>query len=481
MGTRYLDLDPTVDRRMFIKGLGLVSTGLVMATLGGCEALFDQIANRPVRRRLRTGSSDVDDAIAIYKDAVNQMRALPSSDPRSWDAQSGLHGTVVPNVFNFCQHGTDHFFSWHRAYLLYFEQICQQLTGEDSFGLPYWNWNQDPDIHPEFTDPASPLTHPRTNNSVAGNSAFMDFLLDPIFADINFYTFSSQIEGTPHNTAHGVVGGDMMTGGSPLDPVFWAHHCMVDYCWAKWNIELENDNTSDQAWLDTTWDHFVDGNGDPVEVTALGTVLMPFLSYQYESSAIGSFGAVARLTSAELRTVQERVREGAEIRFEIKQTVPIADRARISSARPFSEESSLAAGNVAALLESVSATERIFARIAYAMLPSSNDFFVRVFINRPDADANTSTDDPHFAGSFAFFGTHGQDHGGHTAKTEFLVYVTDTLQRLRRMGALGESEPISVQLVPVPVEAQLESPDAELVLERIDLIVTSVQLRSDRG
>jgi hypothetical protein len=47
-----------------------------------------------------------------------------------------------------------------------------------------------------------------------------------------------------------VVGGDMVTGGSPLDPVFWAHHCMVDYCWAKWNIELENNNTNDQAWLD---------------------------------------------------------------------------------------------------------------------------------------------------------------------------------------------------------------------------------------
>ena len=479
MGTRYLDLDPAVDRRIFIKGLGVMSTGLVMATLGGCEALFDKIANRPVRRRLRTGSSDVDDAVAVYKDAVNQMRALPGSNPRSWDAQAAIHGTVAGG-FNFCQHGTDHFFSWHRAYLLYFERICQELTGEDSFGLPYWNWNQNPDIHPDFTDPASPLTHPRVNNSVAGNSAFTDATLDAIFGDPNFYTFSSQIEGTPHNTTHVVVGGDMVTGGSPLDPVFWAHHCMVDYCWAKWNLELENDNTNDQAWLDTSWNHFVDGNGDPVEVSALATVLMPLLSYRYESSAIGTFGPTAALTAAELRTVEERVREGADVRFEIRRTVPIARRATISVARSFSQETSVSAREFSALIESARARERIFARINYAMLPATNDFFLRVFINLPDANTGTPTDDPHFAGSFAFFGTHGQDHGPHAARTEFLVYVTDTLQRLLAIGALRDGEPISVQLVAVPVAGQFARADTELMLEGIDLIVTSVQVRTDQ-
>jgi tyrosinase len=480
MGTRYLDLDPTVDRRIFIKGLGVISTGLVMATLGGCEALFDQIANRPVRRRLRTGSPEVDDVIVVYQDAVNQMRALPGTDPRSWDAQAAIHGTVTGG-FNFCQHGTDHFFSWHRAYLLYFEQICQELTGEDSFGLPYWNWNQDPDMHPEFTDPASPLNHPRINTSVAGNNAFTDATLDTIFGDPNFYTFGSQIEGTPHNTTHVVVGGDMVTGGSPLDPVFWAHHCMVDYCWAKWNIELENDNTNDQAWLDTSWNHFVDGDGDPVEVSALATVLMPFLSYQYESSAIGSFAASATLTALELRTVEERVRKGADVRFEIKRTVPIANRARISVARSFSQATSVSAGDFAALIESNRATERVFARINYAMLPSRDDFFVRVFINLPEASAATPTDDPHYAGSFAFFGTHGQDHGAHAPKTECLVYVSDTLQRLRAMGALRDREPISVQLVAVPVTGRFERADMELTLEQIDLIVSPMQVRSDRG
>ena len=66
-----------------------------------------------------------------------------------------------------------------------------------------------------------------------------------------------------------------------------AHHCMVDYCWAKWNIELGNDNTNDAGWAGTSWNHFVDQNGDPVNVTAGLTTIMPLLSYQYESSAVG--------------------------------------------------------------------------------------------------------------------------------------------------------------------------------------------------
>ena len=127
-------------RRVFIKGVGYLSMGLIFSAMfGGCESLIKQIKNRPIRRRLRSGSPEVDTAIAIYKDAVNQMKALPAGNPRSWAAQAAIHGTVPPGGFNFCQHGTNHFFSWHRAYLFYFEQICQELTGEKKFGLPYWN------------------------------------------------------------------------------------------------------------------------------------------------------------------------------------------------------------------------------------------------------------------------------------------------------------------------------------------------------
>ena len=466
-----LNLERGVDRRVFIKGLGFVSLGLLFSTLGGCEACIEQIKNRPVRRRLRTGSPEVDAAIEIYKDAVTLMKGLPGGNPRSWSAQAGLHGTVAGG-FNLCQHGTDHFFSWHRAYLVYFERICQELTGEKSFGLPYWNWNQDPAMHPEFTAAASPLNHPRINTTVAGDSAFSNSTLNTIFSDTNFFTFSSQIEGTPHDTTHVIVGADMVTGGSPLDPIFWAHHCMVDYCWAKWNIELGNDNTNDPTWGNTSWDHFVDGKGDPTSVTAGLTTIMPLLSYQYESSAIGSLPAKAEVAAADFKKLEKRVREGADMRFDVKSRVRIAERARLTLARPLSMETRMTTGDFSAIVESDSARERVFASIDWAQLPPTNDFLVRVFINLPGANANTPTSHPHFAGSFAFFGTAGA-HGGHHGKTDFLVNVTETLKRIPNTGG------ISMQLVAVPVTGQFVRPDAELVLEKLDLIVSPVLVRSE--
>jgi tyrosinase len=161
--------------------------------------------------------------------------------------------------------------------------------------------------------------------------------------------------------------------------------------------------------------------------------------------------------------------------------VPVVDGTRVSIARPFSRATSATFRDFAAILEEDGRRERIFARADYASLPPSNDFFVRVFINRADADASTPTSDPHYAGSFAFFGTQGHEHGRHTPKTDFLVNVTDTLQRLRAQGVLGESEPISVQLVAVPIGPRMARADAELTLERLDLIVSPVGVRADPG
>lgn len=473
-----IDQPENRNRRVFVKGLGFVSLGLVSASLlGGCEWLAEQIKHRPVRRRLRSGSPDVDNDIAIYKDAVAKMQALPSSDPRSWSAQAAMHGTVSGG-FNLCQHGTSHFFSWHRAYLFYFEKICQELTGQKHFGLSYWNWNQNPDIHPAFTTAGSPLNHPRVNTSVAGNAAFSDATMNTIFSDHNFFTFSPQLEGSPHNTAHVIVGDDMATGGSAQDPVFWAHHCMVDYSWAKWNIELGNNNTNDPTWNDTTWNYFVDGQGNPATMTAGITTLLPLLSYRYESSAIGGFAAtmdMTALSAQDVKKIEARLKAGADIRFDIKRRIPIAKGTTLTIARPYSTKTRVAADDFATLLESDPTAERVFLSVNYAQLPAANDFFVRVFINLPSANAQTSIDDIHYAGSFAFFGKHV---GEHQHKPAFLVNVTGTLQRLKRSGALRVGAPLVVQLVAVPVTKGFVHPDTQLLLEDISLIVSPVTVQS---
>ena len=100
--------------------------GLGGATLGGCEHIRRKIAQRRTRRDLATLAAN-DPIIETYRAAVAAMKALPASDPRNWNRQAQIH-------FDLCPHSNWFFLPWHRAYLLYFEQICCELTGNDDLG-----------------------------------------------------------------------------------------------------------------------------------------------------------------------------------------------------------------------------------------------------------------------------------------------------------------------------------------------------------
>jgi tyrosinase len=480
-------LSNDLSRRVFIQGLGFVSAGLLLGIMGGCEQLAEAIKNRPVRRRLRTGSPEVDADIATYTQAVTAMKNLDNggSPPQtSWLNQAAIHG--VPAHFNFCQHGTDHFFDWHRAYLLFFERICQKLTNNPKFGLPYWNWNQDPAIHSAFLDPNSVLFSSRTRTTMAGFGAVSTAELDPIFQDTNFFTFSSQIEGTPHNNVHSDIGGVFGGFASARDPIFFMHHCMVDYCWAKWNIEMGNDNTNDSTWISHPNEHFFDTDGNPTSMNAGITILLPLISYRYESSAIGSNPASAAVeTLAAYRKVETRLKAGQNIRFDIKQRISIAEKTQVSIAKPFSKETRVSTADFAAIVNSETNKDRIFATIDFAKAPPETDFFVRVFLNLPSASSSTPTSDPHYAGSFAFFGAETPEmtaeatsEGHQHQQPKFLVNLTNALQKLRRQQELKEDTPISVQLVAVPFGDKLEKEDTQLELEKIEIVVSPVIVKS---
>lgn len=474
-----LDFLGGASRRVFVKGIGYVGLSLLLATsLGGCEKLAEQIRNRPVRRRLRSGSAEVDADIATYRNAVSLMKGLASGDHRNWLAEATIHGTAAG--FNMCEHGTSHFFDWHRAYLFYFEKICQKLTDTPKFGLPYWNWNQDPAIPAPYLDSASPLFSNRSRTTMAGSSAVSTPTLDVIFQDANFFTFSPQIEGTPHNTVHTWIGGTLAQGNSPLDALFWNHHCMVDYCWYKWNVELGRQNPNDQTWLGKSNGQFVDADSNGATSTAAATILMPLLAYRYESSAIGSSPAQKAIKSAaEFHRIEARLKAGAPIRFVVSGRTRVAERADLSGGKPAMLRSNVRVQNFARILESSQIPERVFLSVQNAQVPRPEDFFVRVFVNLPQANAQTPTDDPHFAGSFAFFGNPAAEHHGAPSAAEaehprFLVDLTHTLRNLRQRGGLAVDAPVTVQLVPTPIDGQRPLENVELVLSGVDIITTPV-------
>ncbi len=178
------------------------------------------------------------------------------------------------------------FLPWHRAYLMFFEKLLG-IVLKQNFALPYWNWGQDE------PDPLSSVIW--QNNFLGGNGdnsgivrtgpfrkgnwttitkegikgdlnrsfgespfarelptlAEIGWVLDLPYFDEPPYCnlpdckqFRNYLEGwvspSPsdytfmHNRVHMWVGGNMESGTSPNDPVFWLHHCFVDKLWDIW-------------------------------------------------------------------------------------------------------------------------------------------------------------------------------------------------------------------------------------------------------
>jgi hypothetical protein len=98
---------------------------------------------------------------------------------------------------------------------------------------------------------------------------------------------------------------------------------------------------------------------------------------------------------------------------------------------------------------SMTPSDRLVLTVGDIALPSGSDMYVRVFLNKPDANERTSIDDPHYAGSFAFF--NGLHEGRTGSAGTFIVDLTEAVGRLKHAGQLLSSpgDP-TIQLVGVP-------------------------------
>ncbi len=468
-------------RRNFIKGAGALGlTGLAFGT-GACESWWKKIKDRPTRRNIANLAAN-DPIIQTYKDAVAAMKALPAGDGRNWTKQAEIH-------LNKCVHGNWWFLPWHRAYLFYFEAICRKLTGNNDFALPYWNWTTSPSIPAPFWGAGNPLlntTRFANQSSVANSSIVGAANITSILNQTNFLLFASAqataqnqniaygvLEGGPHNYIHGFVGGEMGTYMSPLDAIFWCHHNMVECLWVDWNINRGNPNTNDPNWSGFTFNDFVDSDGNPVPIQVATTLLFPLLSYQFEPCAPGATMAPVK----DKATLEKFLREGGPHkleyvkRYELRRPFTVlsekAEPARLK-VEPEAFRSVLDAG----------AREKAVLTVDEVEVPPKQDVFVRVFINKPDATTATSTDDPHYAGSFAFFCCADESamksHEGVTApastpKLRYLVDVTQTVRTLSQGGSL--SSDLDITLVTVPIEEQRRIETQQLTLGRLELAV----------
>jgi tyrosinase len=202
------------------------------------------------------------DEVTSLRTAIASMLAL--ADDRGYEYWAGIHGLPLPIS---CTHGTPFFLPWHRAYLYYFEQyLLDTLPAGSMLALPWWDWSTQAGIPAAYaqTTLADGTSNPLAGAAVTGipdaqftgeNVPKVDATyrepgptgpshgpeglpsaqeVGDVLALQDFDDFTAQLEDL-HNRVHVWVGGTMSEiPVAAFDPIFWAHHTMIDRLWALW-------------------------------------------------------------------------------------------------------------------------------------------------------------------------------------------------------------------------------------------------------
>lgn len=216
--------------------------------------------------------------LANYKSAIAQIKALPADDIRSFDYWANIHGK------GFCRHGTQLFLTWHRAYLIEFEDVLRKFV--PSVTIPYWDWVNDREIPDAFKgDDTNPLfdanRFPGTlpGSYIPSKGEWDDVQDAPTWAIYGGGQFlSGDNERKTHNPMHvwtGGTGGDMTSPPTAaFDPIFWSFHCGVDRQWDLWQKLRPGVGPTTQL------DYVLDG----FNLMVKDVLMVEQLNYEYASS-----------------------------------------------------------------------------------------------------------------------------------------------------------------------------------------------------
>lgn len=196
--------------------------------------------------------------------AFKAVQAL--SDDRGYQYHAGIHGLPLPKYCKIA-HGQALFLPWHRAYLYNFEMALRDQVPDAT--LAWWDWRVVREVPPAYAEETAdqgpnPLYSVRINDlalqqgrvdqdpgaralarspDTARQPGLPDAPPLPTPQDIDalmglgqFLDFQGQLEGF-HNDVHVWVGGHMSDiPFAAYDPIFWAHHTMIDRIWRMWQL-----------------------------------------------------------------------------------------------------------------------------------------------------------------------------------------------------------------------------------------------------
>jgi tyrosinase len=268
----------TTSRREVLLQGAVIGAGVIAANTTGMEAWAQGAPPAPKLRRSLHGMALNDPILQTWRDGVRLLKA--ASGNVSWASFAAIHGN--DNGFNLCPHGNWYFLPWHRGYILMYERAVRQLTGNNDFALPYWDWTLDQQMPQAFTDQTfngqpNPLFEQQRDatptdslpDSVVGQSVINQILtqapfetfgtsrpngqnnVDQSWINCEFCGTQGTLESNPHNNVHNFVGGIMAGAGSSRDPIFMMHHCNIDRIWWLWT-QGGGADTPDPLWSGMT-------------------------------------------------------------------------------------------------------------------------------------------------------------------------------------------------------------------------------------
>ncbi len=332
------------------------------------------------------------------QDAYEKMQALSGSDNRSWIYWAEYHGFNRYDCWHHARHGGnapspyDLFLPWHRAYLVFFDNAARDQNPNAI--LPWWDWTS-ADSHTNGlpaayasggsaleSGPMPPINgqpaRSTSRNPGAPNALPTQADVDRVLALTDFRDFSNQLQDI-HDAVHPWVGGDMGSiATSAFDPVFWAHHAMIDRIWYLWQ-QLHGVNNIPPDYLDKAL--FPGYTVQQVlDVRALG--------YDYASAAVAAGDG--------------NIPDGAAGSDAYEPPATRVDYGAPSPATsgPTYTSPALSVGSVD---PDAYRADIEFHEVEHA----GASYEGRVYLNNPDADAETGYDHPSYAGSYHIFG-----HGG---------------------------------------------------------------------
>jgi tyrosinase len=198
--------------------------------------------------------------VGRFRKALAGMMSRP--DNRGYQYFAGWHGVPL----GICEHHNKYFLPWHRGYLYHFELALQEIDPEVT--IPWWDWETEAGVPAAFevakvggkanllaSAPIEPLGVKRRPGwpKKTGRHPGVPIPGVPAAKPPPYRNWVKEVTGSTsydefwwrcaglHDNVHVWVGGNGGQMSDPnwaaFDPLFWAHHAMVDRIWRIWQHE----------------------------------------------------------------------------------------------------------------------------------------------------------------------------------------------------------------------------------------------------